>query len=484
MENRHIYILLTIIFILSCIFNSFILFVKPLSEDSYFSLRYVEHIKENFLPIFNDDLSYGGRAVEEPFLFYYILALFSLIHISLVKIIPILLTASLVLIVFLISTNFTNKRLSLIPAILAGFIPAMFGINLFSPTILAFAILLLLLYSSNKLESPLHLYLFLVLSFILPLTSFLSIFYIFAILIYMLIVSIEKKRLTGLEREALIFSLFVNIFIMLFIFRTSLLAYGPSFILQNTPSSILADFFKEFTLIKTIGKIGIGALVLGAIGFVFSFREKSSIFIASYLITCLVFLWLKLVPFKIGLILFSLTLAILSSLSLKFFNSYINQTKFSKYKEKIIFWIIIITILLSIVPSGFAVINFQSKVNNNTFNALKALSENNQNKVILAPYEYGHAISYLGNKNVADDLFLLAPLPEKRVKDIDLVYTSQSKSLVLEVMKRYLVDYIIFDEYISEKYQVKKPQYLEDKKYFSKIYDEDEVEIYRIRSTG
>ena len=481
METKHIYILLAVIFILSCIFNSFILFSKPLNEDAYFSLRYVENIKENFLPLFNDNLSYGGRSIEEPFLFYYLLALFSLIHISLIKIIPILLASSLVLITFLISINFTSKRLSLIPAIFAGFVPAMFGMNLISSTILAFPILFLLLYSLNKLENPLFLYLFLILSFILPLVSFLSIFYIFAILIYILIMGIEKKRIMGLEKEALIFSLFVNIFITLFLFRNSLLAYGPAFILQNVPLAILADFFKEFTLIKTLGSIGIATLVFGASGFIFSFREKNSLFLSSFLITSLIFLWLKLVPFENGLIIFSLTLASLSALSLKNFNSYIKQTKFSKYKEKIIVWIFIIVILLSVVPSAFAVITFQSKVSKETFVALKFFSEENKDKVILAPYEYGHAITYLGNKNVADSLFLLAPLPEKRVKDIDLVYISQSESLVLEVSKRYLVDFIIFDKYISEKYEIQKLPFVEDKKCFSKVYDKNEVEIYRVK---
>lgn len=483
MENKHIYVLLALIIVVSLMFNSFVLFFKPLHEEAYFSLHYIEHIKENFLPMFSDDLSYGGRAIEEPFLFYYLLAFFSLLHSIFIKIIPALLISSLVLITFFIARMFVSKKLALIPALFAGFIPVIFKINLISPNALAFPILFLLLYSFTKIEDSRFLYLFLVLSFVLPLISFLSIFFIVAILLYMLIMGIERKKLSGLEREALLFSLFVNIFLTLFLFRNSLLAYGPSFIWQNVPSLVLADFFKEFALISTLGNIGIAALFLGATGFVFAFKEKNSLFLASFLITSLIFLWFRLVPFSLGLIIFSLTLASLSSLCLKVLFPYMKQTKFSQYKNQILIGIFIIALLTSTLPAAIAAINFESKVSKESFKALEFLSEEGKTRTILAPYEYGHAITFLHNKNVADSLFLLAPSSEKRVKDLSLVYISQSETLVLEISQRYDADYIIFDDFIRKKYEIEELVYVVNKDCFSKIYDEDETKIYKVRST-
>lgn len=479
MENKHVYLLLAIIFVAAFLLNSFLLLVKPLHEDSYFSLRYTQHVRDTFLPMVGDDLSYSGRTVEEPFLFYYILALASSLHDSFIVLIPALLISSLVLITFLISRQFISGKLALVPALFAGFIPVMFKINTLSPSALAFPILFLLIYSFTKIEDTRFLYLFVILSFLLPLTSFLSIFYIVSILFYFLIVGIERTKISALEGEALLFSFFVNIFLTLLIFRNSFLTYGPSFIWQNTPLVILADFFREFSFISTLGNIGILALFLGIVGFVFSFREKRSIFLASFLISSLVFLWLRLLPFNIGLIIFSLTLAGLSSLSLKFFFPYLRETKFSRYRNHILVGIFIVVVLTSVLPSIITAARFESKVSDESLEALSSLEKSGG--VILAPYEYGHAITFLQQKNVADSLFLLAPSPEKRLDDINLAYTSQSETLVLDVMQRYGVDYIILDDFARERFGIEELSYVTDRKCFSKAYGKNETKIYAIR---
>jgi len=479
MENKHAYLLIGLIFVASLVLNSFVIFSKPLHEDSYLSLRYTEQIQENFSPLLQDDLSYGGRSVEEPFLFYYLLALGGSIHEAFVKFLPALFISSLVIITFFISKLFVSKKLALIPALFAGFIPVILKINMISSSVLAFPILFLLIYSFARIEEKKFLHLFVILSFLLPLTSFLSIFYIFSILTYFFIVGIEKKKGSRLEGEALLFSLFVNVFITLFIFRNSLLAYGPSFIWQNIPITILSEFFQEFALINTLGNIGIAALFLGVVGFVFSFRERKSIFLASFLLTTLIFLWLRLVPFNIGLILFALTLTSLSSLSLKALFPYIKETKFSKYSKQILAGIFLLVILTSVLPSIIAGINFESKIDETKLNAINSIER--KGVVILAPYEYGHAITFSKQKNVADSSFLLAPSPEKRLEDINLIYTSQSQALVLETMKRYQVDYVIFDSFVREKFNVEELTYVKDRKCFSKVYDEDETKIYRVR---
>lgn len=473
------FVFLSIIFVFVFILNSYILFFKPLHEDAYFSLHYIDMVKKKGLPLTYDPYSYSGRGVEEPPFFYYLLALFSVFNKIFLKLIPVLLISSLVIIIFIISSLFLSSKYALIPALLAGFTPALFKVNIISPISLALPILFLLIYFFLRIEDKRFLYAFVFLSTILPLTSPLSIFFIFSVIILITIASVERKRFSKLELEALLFSLFVNILLTLLIFKNSFLYYGPAFVWQNIPEFILKEYFKDFAFINTLGLIGVLSLVLGVFGFVFSFKEKKSLFLASFLISSLVFLWLKLIPFYTGLIIFSLTLSSLSALSLRFLFSYLKQTKFSRFSEYIFVIIIIVAILTSMIPSLLSAINFSSKISVESFNALSFLKS--EEGVILAPYEYGHAISYLKKKNVADSSFLLAPNPERRLKDISLVYKSQSETFVLEILKKYNVKYIIFDNFVKDKFGVKDLLYAKDTKCFTEVYVKDEVKIYEVK---
>ena len=479
LKSNYVYIFLILIIASSFAFQSYMLFSKPLHEDAYLTLRYTEHIKTKFTPIFYDNLSYGGRAVEEPFIFYYILALFSQIHAVFIKIIPALLAALLALIVFLIASEFVEQKLALLPALFAAFIPALFKINIISPIILGFILLFSLIYSFNKIEDTKFLYFFVILSILLPLTTSLSIFFIFSLLIYFMIVGIERKKLSKLEKEALLFSLFVNLLLILLIFRNSFLNYGLSFIWQNIPDSILANYFKGFSLINTLNDVGAAALFFGAIGFIFSFREKKSLFLSSFLISSLIFLWFKLLPLNHGLIIFSITLAALSALSIKFLFSYLRETKFSDYDKYIIIIIFILIILTSALPAALNIIKSESKVDSETLKALKAVEV--EGEVIVAPYEYGHAITFTGNKDVADSNFLLADSPERRLDDIKTVYTSVSEPLVLEILRKYSAKFIVFDEFVKESYGVEELTYIKNKECFRRVYGENETKIYRNR---
>ncbi len=479
MENKKAYLILALIFLASFALNLYALTYKPLHEEAYFSLRYAGHIKENFTPLSRDELSYGGRSIEEPFLFYYLLSASSYIHPVSAKVIAALIVASLVLIIFFISNSFVSKGLSLIPALFAAFTSVLFKINIISTYIFGFLLLFLLIYSFGRINDKKFLYLFLALSLILPLSSFLSIFYIFAVLVFILIAAIEGKKLSALEWEASIFSVFVNVLVLLLLFRNSLLTYGPSFIWQNIPSEILAEYFRTFAPIEAIGNIGIASLVIGTIGFVFSFRDKSSLMLSSFFIATMTFLWLKLIPFNIGLILLSLSLAVLSSISLKVFSPYIKETKFSKFRNIIVIVIFVVAILSSAIPAVLALVNYESEISDVSFKAISSLEKSNI--TILATYEFGHAITFTGNRNVADSLFLLAPQAENRIKDIRIAYTSQSETPVLEIMRRYGVDYIILDEYTREKFKIEELSYLSDKKCFSNVYNEEKVKIYRFK---
>lgn len=482
-QNKHnkggwVYLVLLVIFVSSFLLNSYILFFKPTHEDVFLTFRYVEHIKKTSLPLFYDEFSYGGRSVEEPFLFYYLLAIFSQLHEVFVKIIPALLIASLSILVFLISTEFVEKKIALLPTLGAAFVPVLFKVNIISPLALALFLLFLLIYSFPRIEDKRFLYLFIISSVLLPLTSPISIFFIFSLLVYLAVVRVERKKISVLETEALLFSLFVNILLTILIFRNSFITYGISFIWQNIPSSILAEYFKEFSLLNTLNDIGAAILLFGAFGFFYSFKEKNTIFLSSILISSLIFLWFKLLPFNIGLIIFSLTLSALSALSFRSVFLRIRESKISNFSEHIFIVLIAMVILSSTVPAFFTAMQFESKVSPETLKALESISV--KNATIAAPYEYGHVITFFQNKNVADALFLLAPDPENRLEDIKLIYTSQSETVALDLLRKYNTKILIFDEFAQKGFGIENLEYI-NKECFSKLYGENETKIYNIK---
>ncbi len=74
------------------------------SDESYYHFRLISHVIENKLPMFYDKFSYGGYEIFYfyPQLFHILVALFSFIPFYL-KIIPILMASSTVVMIYLIA---------------------------------------------------------------------------------------------------------------------------------------------------------------------------------------------------------------------------------------------------------------------------------------------------------------------------------------------------------------------------------------------
>ena len=134
MKKRNI---LIAIFIGTLALRLFLAFSIPnLTHDSYFHLRQVEQIKETGLPLYNDDLSYGGR--ELLFLpgFHYLAAFLSFVIPLgiLAKILPNLLLSFLPIIIYLISKQISKTPTApLFSAFIAGLLPILYSTNSFSP---------------------------------------------------------------------------------------------------------------------------------------------------------------------------------------------------------------------------------------------------------------------------------------------------------------------------------------------------------------
>ena len=149
--------ILVIIFLLSLVFNLYLSFSSPYlnNDQSYFNLNIIDNIKSTGLPLFYDELSYGGRSVIVQPLFHYLFAILSFIPFYFI-IFPALLISSLVLITYFIAKEITNdENSSLFTALLAGFVPiySKVLINQFSVYTLVLPLIAFMLLCFIKLEN-------------------------------------------------------------------------------------------------------------------------------------------------------------------------------------------------------------------------------------------------------------------------------------------------------------------------------------------
>lgn len=451
MKNKPLKILI-IIFLLSLAFNLYLSLSSPYLNNggSYFNLRVIDNIKENGLPIFYDDLSYGGRPLVLQYFFHYFMTIFSFIPLYF-KIIPSLLISSLVIISYFIAKEITNDETSsLLTSLLSGFVPIYSKILINQFTIYAFVLPLiaLILLFLMKLEKKKYSGLFILFSFILSLTSSLSFLLLFILIFYVLLMNAENIKLIRLKKEILIFSFFLIFLVNVLLFRISFMEYGFNIIYGNNPILYSFNFF------NSIYFIGIIPLFFGAIGLYqgfFKLKKESIVLISSLILGILFLLLLNIVNLNVGLLFLSFGLIIASSLSIKNFFTYLEKTKLSHIRLFFIWIFIFLFFILSLVPTYFGY--YREFDDLSDFESLKYITEHDS--VVLAPISYGHLITYFGGRiNVIDTNFLLAQDPEQRYHDVDLIYGGWSYNKAVELIKDYNIDYIYINQYVKDLYNV------------------------------
>lgn len=459
--------ILIIIFLLSLAFNLYLSFSSPYlnNDESYFNLRVVDHIRSTGLPIFYDELSYGGRAlIVQPF-FYYLFTLFSFIPFYF-KIFPALLISSLVLIAYAIAKEITgDETSSLLTALLAGFVPiySKVLINQFSIYSLVLPLIAFMILCFIKLEEKKYLTLFIIGSFILSLTHSLSFLFLFILLFYILLMNVENLKINKLKIEIFLFIFFLMFLINTLIFKRAFMEYGFGIVYGNNPISYNINVFNSFYV------IGLIPLVLGIFGVYqgfFKLKKESIILISSLILGVLFLLLIGFIDINIGLLFLSFGLIIASSLAIKNLFIYIEKTKFSRLRNLFLLGFIFLFILLSLVPTYFSYKKEFTDLSD--FEWLKNNSD--ENLVILAPLNYGHLITYFAErKNVIDSNFLLAPDAAQRYYDVNLIYDGWSYSKAVSLLHEYSVDYIYITKDIKQSYNINDLKYIQDGKCIGNI---------------
>ena len=193
-------ILLAIFIIVAGIRIFFAFQADYFSDDySYFTLRQIEHIKETFVPLYGDNLSYGGRTHVFLPLFHYILAFFTTLFnpIIVAKVLPNLFASSIVFVVYLLVKEITkNENISLFTSVFSAFIPIYFykTLNTISLYSISVPLSVLLLYLFINIDKGANTKLFLITIIFLMLTHTSVILLVLSLIVYLVLVKIEDLK--------------------------------------------------------------------------------------------------------------------------------------------------------------------------------------------------------------------------------------------------------------------------------------------------
>jgi len=429
------------------------------TETSYYNLRHINYLVEERSIIYYDELSYGGRYILQPPLFFVIMALLTFGNEFLLKIIPEIFLSFLVVIVYLMAKEISeNEYSALFAALISSFIPIFLEktINNISVYSLALPLLFFMLYSLLKIEEKFYRNCFIACSFLLPLIHPIAVIFIVTIGFYFLILSGGAIHTTKLKREAILFSVLAIIFIELWIYKKALFTYNLNIIWQNIPVNILEDTYKEFMVKDLVLGVGIIPLILGSIGVYIGMNEKrKAIYLyAAFVLTILLLLVLRLVTISIGLMILGIAMSIFSALTIVKFVNYFKKTRFHGLNYFFVLILIFSFIFLSFIPS-FG--NNLNEISDEKLNDMKWIQEHTtSDEVIVGNLLEGHLITSVAErKNIMDINFLLAPNPIKRMKEVDLIYSSFTEARVLELIKKYNIKIIYLSEDTEKLYGIK-----------------------------
>ncbi len=437
-------------------------------DQSYFHLKHIEHLakEKNFLV--SDGLSYGGREILYPKVYSLVLALLSLGDTALVGILSEFLIALLFVIIYLTTIELTNNQwASLFSATLASFFPLLYKetFNVLSVYNLEIIIIFFSFLCFMKLKEPKFRFWFVVSIFTLAFMHISSLILLLILAFYFFILVAEGFPTSKIEKEAGLFSMILIPLGVFITYKKAFLVYGLDLIRQNIPESLLSTAFKHFDFTYLPFMIGILPIICGSIGIYFSlFRSKSkNIHLYSAMILSIILLLvLRLIPFTLGVLFIGIVLAIFSAYFILWLDSYIVKTKFSNFYPAITTALIVLIIIFSIVPS-VKVMQYTEPINKEYVRDFTWIKENTKSDVnVLTNVFEGNMLNYFGKrKNIVDSYFILAPNPNERLKDIDVIYSSGTTQVDLKLLKKYNIQYIYLSDATKRYYKIREVPKLE-----------------------
>lgn len=428
-----------------------------LNYEAYGIARQVEHITDTGMPLFQDDLSYGGRIHLFSPVYHYFLALFNLVlPLSIVlKLIPNILASLLILVVFhLANYLIKNEKLSLLAAVFAGFIPVFFNTTINNASINSAIVPLFFLTTYYFLQTNKDSKYFsklivtmVTLTFLSPYSLILAV----SLLIYLILIKVQHFRESKRETEVVLFFTFLVFWINMILFKKALALHGGSVVWQNIPTQIIQNSFAELTFLQSIYAIGVIPLLFGLASIylgLFSSKRKTVTLMMSIALTIFFALWFRLIELTTGLVFLGVALTVLSIYSLN--NVYV-VAKSTRLKNAQVFLILVVLVLLiaTFIPNlSFASTQASIIPGPKDIDAFIWLENNTDtdDTVIVLPEE-GSALSHFSmRKNVMDEYYILIRNINSRYEDVTRVYSDKFLTTALERLNYYSVDYLLLTE--------------------------------------
>ncbi|MBI4983102.1 glycosyltransferase family 39 protein [Candidatus Woesearchaeota archaeon] len=469
---------LTAIFILTLVTRLVLAFVIPnFTYESYFNLRQVEHIHDTGLPLYQDELSYNGR--ESRFLpfFHYLLAGFSfLMPLELVaKIIPNIFISLITILVYLISKKITNNDpASLISAFIAGFMPVLYFTNSFTVETLFLPLTLFAIYCFLNIPERKYLALYLVSFIVLSLTSTSTVLILIGFGIYTLLSYLEQKQIRNEEKELMLFSLFLFVWLQLLFFKKVLINEGIEFIWQNIPPQIIQSYFPEVSILQAVVLVSVVPFLAGLFVVyqsLFKVKSQRLFLLISLVIATTSLAWFSLLRFNFSLSFFGAILAILFASFYYDLAEYVSKTKFP-WLRRYLLAITLSVLILTIVPLALSTAWKQDTPTNQEIAAFQWLEKNTPPGArVASTLPEGHLVTYYSKRpNFMDDQFSLIKNVKQRFMDLNTLYTTKFQTQALNILEENKVQYLVLTPSAKEKYGIEKMEYL-TQPCFQKIYD-------------
>ncbi|MBI4918547.1 glycosyltransferase family 39 protein [archaeon] len=477
-----------LLFLMILIVRVYLSLLNPLlsSDESYFNVKQVDNIMSTGKPLLQDPASWNGSKHHLLATFHYLTGFFLLFFKKelVFKILPQFFASLIVFPVYgILKSILDNKNFALIGAFMSAFIPVFFvnTINTFTPLTFALFLLFSLVYFFINLEQNLIYYIV-----FLTIASFshpLILLYSVGIFGYVIFSKVENITLKQIEKEIILFSVFLPYLIYFVFYRNALLFHAKNIVWQNIPGQMLDIYFQNITLLGSIYSISVIPLLFGlyaGYSYLFALKEKKMYLISGFIISISLLLWQKMIALTIGGAIIGIFLCILAAQSLYDLFKLINKTKFSKMNNTIILLVLVLFILTSLVPG---LVEAKNKLMSNpakdkitAFNWIRTTAPLNSSFVALP--EEGNYLNVLGRvKNVIDTDFLMKKDSSTVYNDIRRIFLTHSEIEAVDLMSKYNSDYLLITQEAKEKFNLKKWG-LQDSKCFELVYNSS-AEIYK-----
>jgi hypothetical protein len=243
-------------------------------------------------------------------------------------------------------------------------------------------------------------------------------------------------------------------------------------VLEN---SLTSNFISDFNALHGFSMF---TIILFIFGFLYLWEEKYKSICLYSSILFLLLISFSNINFISYLVFFVSVLAALGIV--KIFRIKWN----SKLIRNLTFSLILIGVVFSFTTyfNGF----YNQEPTKDLFDSLTFLNkETNNGDVIFSHYSIGHLItSITKRKNMMDSNFIYAPDVNKRFQDSNELFSTGEIDRALEIIKEYEIDYILLTKKIKEELWEEGDEGLQFlllySKSFKKIYNQNDIEIWRI----